>query len=70
MLHAGETRTEAGGFVVPWPSVVAMVLAPMGIVIASLAIPTGVDRLPTSDDRARDVPARVAAHPFERRVSA
>ena len=69
-MHETEAGTAPGRWAaaLPWPTTVAMLLAPLGIVIASLAIPSGVDRLPTSDRLAREVLQKVAAHPFETRL--
>lgn len=53
---------------IAWPSAVAMLLAPLGIVVASLAIPAGVDELPTSDEKVAAILDIVARHPFGTRL--
>ena len=53
---------------IPWPTAVTTLLAPLGIIIASLAIPAGVDELPTSDEKVAQILDIVARHPFGTRL--
>jgi hypothetical protein len=47
---------------VPWPAAAATLLAPVGLVVASVAIPPGVDELPTSDAKTARILDIVASH--------
>jgi hypothetical protein len=52
----------------PWPSVVAMLLAPVGWIVASIAIPAGVDELPSSTKKTAHILDIVARHRFSTRL--
>lgn len=53
---------------ISWPSVVATLLAPVGVIVASVSIPYGVDELPTTDEQVARALDLVARHPFGTRL--
>lgn len=53
---------------IEWPTAAAMLLAPVGVVVACLCIPPGVDELPTSDRKMATTLDAVARHPFATRL--
>jgi hypothetical protein len=67
-MLSGARERDGSCVDIPWPSAVATLLAPLGIVVASLAIPAGVDELPTSDEKVAQVLDIVARHPFGTRL--
>ncbi|MFN8539504.1 MAG: hypothetical protein U0232_18750 [Thermomicrobiales bacterium] len=66
---ASEIRDRAGlSAPIPGPTAVAALLAPLGIIVASLAIPAGVDELPDTEEKVARILDIVAAHPFGTRL--
>src|SRR5438309_2038071 len=63
-----RAEVRAATATIAWQSVVATLLAPLGIVVASLAIPAGVDELPTSDEKLASILDIVARHPTGTRL--
>lgn len=53
---------------IPWPTALGMLLAPVGVAVASLTIPYGVDELPTSRAKMAHTLAVVARHRFATRL--
>lgn len=64
----GDRGRRARGFGWDWPAVVAAALAPLGIIVASLAIPAGVDEPPIGEEKVAEIMEIVALHPFGTRL--